>query len=82
MASKGATETKRWLVGASGDVPERARLVVDAGDITIGIYRRPQKTLKTERSTNLPRGRRRLVSGGPSFRSNQFRCACNSIFLF
>jgi hypothetical protein len=55
VASKGATETKQWLVGASADVPERGRLVVDAGDITIGIYRRPQKILKTERSTNLPR---------------------------
>jgi nitrite reductase/ring-hydroxylating ferredoxin subunit len=43
MATIGATETKRWLVGASGDVPERGRLVVDAGDITIGIYRLDDK---------------------------------------
>jgi nitrite reductase/ring-hydroxylating ferredoxin subunit len=43
MTSKGAPEAKRWLVGASGDVPERGRLVVDAADLTIGIYRLDDK---------------------------------------
>jgi nitrite reductase/ring-hydroxylating ferredoxin subunit len=32
-------ETRRWDAGASADLPERGRLVVDAGDVSIGIFR-------------------------------------------
>lgn len=34
-----AGDVERWDVGGSYDVPERGRLVVDAGEISVGIFR-------------------------------------------
>lgn len=30
---------KRWLVGDSSDIPERGRLIVDAGGTPVGVFR-------------------------------------------
>lgn len=34
-----ARERTAWRVGASHEIPEQGRLVVDAGDMTIGVFR-------------------------------------------
>jgi nitrite reductase/ring-hydroxylating ferredoxin subunit len=39
LQEKVDTTGKRWLAGDSSDVPERGRLVVDAGGTPVGIFR-------------------------------------------
>lgn len=39
MSVDGNDRDVRWDVGASTDLPERGRLVVDAGETSIGIFR-------------------------------------------
>ncbi|GAB3677177.1 Rieske (2Fe-2S) protein [Salinisphaera aquimarina] len=34
-----APDKQAWRVGASADIPEHGRLVVDAGDKTVGVFR-------------------------------------------
>ncbi|CAA9273011.1 MAG: hypothetical protein AVDCRST_MAG08-3289 [uncultured Acetobacteraceae bacterium] len=39
MGARCSAAAVRWDAGASADVPERGRLVVDAGETSVGIFR-------------------------------------------